>query len=218
MRGEPKVFNSQDDVDGKAFWKKVLDHGTWIHDMVQTHLHGMADDSQQRITFEDEVKLHPNNQPLAAKWNIHSSCDGIFTFHERNPNTWRFDPVLRVGLEIKSSKSDQFTRMREPKPEHVEQVHVYMAVLDIPLFWVMYFDKDTQNVTPATPPWLVRFDQKLWNNIEKRFADWHKNLADGTLPEPMPGMHCGFCGYKTVCNPPNSKTFVPKPRPFQRRT
>lgn len=218
MRGEPKVFDRQDDTEGKAYWKKVLDHGTWIHDMVQTHLHGMASSSKQRITFEHEVKLNPSTQPLAARWNIYSSCDGIFTFHERNPTTWRFDPTLRVGLEIKSSKSSEFSKMREPKPEHIEQVHVYMAVLDLPLFWVLYFDKDTQNITPATPPWLVRFDERLWNKIEKRFSDWHQNLAAGTLPDPMPGPHCGFCGYKTVCNPPDRKTFMPKPRPFLRRT
>jgi len=217
MRGEPKVFDTKEDTEGKAYWRKVLDHGTWLHDMIQTHFHSMAANSNQRITFQDEARLDPNIQPMAAKWNIYSSSDGIFTFHERNQATWNFDPTLRVGLEIKSSKSSEFNKLREPKPEHIEQVHVYMAVLDLPLFWVLYFDKDNQNITPATPPWLVRFDHKIWGKLENRFASWHQNLADGTLPDPMPGSHCGFCGYKTVCNPPDKKTFMPKPRPFQRR-
>lgn len=217
MRGEPKKYNSKDGAEDKAYWKKVLDHGTWIHDMIQTHLHGMADASKQRITFQDEIKLRPDLQPLAARWNIHSSCDGLLTFHERNPTTWRYDPTTRVGLEIKSASSSSFASLREPKPEHVEQVHLYMAVLDVPLFWVMYFDKNNQNVTPATPPWLVRFDQGLWNKMEARFATWEDHIAKGTLPDAMPGMHCGFCGYKTVCNPPAKKTYTPKPRPFRAR-
>ena len=221
MRGEPKVFNpgpiTEELIDTQAYWKEVLDHGTWLHDMIQTHLHGMARNSNQRITFQHEVPLHPEIQPLAAKWNIHSSCDGLITLHERNPNTWRFDPTLRVGLEIKSSKSARFSKLQEPEPAHIEQVHVYMAVLDIPLFWIMYFDKDTQNYTPSTPPWLVRFDYRLWNKLESRFATWNQHLVDGTLPDQMPGTHCSFCGYKSVCNPPSKKTFMPKPRPFMRR-
>jgi CRISPR/Cas system-associated exonuclease Cas4 (RecB family) len=218
MKGEPKVFDSSDSVETRAYWKKVLDHGTWLHDMVQTHFHDMARNSNQRITFQSEVKLHPSAQPLAARWNIHSSCDGLFTFHVRNPTTWRFDPVLRVGLEIKSSKDSEFSKLKEPKPEHIEQVHVYMAVLDVPLFWVMYFNKDNQNITPATPPWLVRFDRRLWERLEQRFANWEEHIAKGTLPDPMPGPHCSFCGYKTVCNPPERKVFTLKtPGPIRGR-
>ena len=209
MRGEPKAFDDKDDVEGKAYWKKVMDHGTWLHSMIQSHMHDLARCSKQIVTFQDEAVIHPDKQEVARKWNIHSSADGIFTFHERNPETWRFDPVLRVGLEIKSSKSDGFVKMMEPKPEHIEQVHVYMAVLDVPIFWIMYFDKDTQNITASKPPWLVRFDRKLWSKLEQRFENWNQHLAAGTLPDAMPGFHCGFCPYQLVCKP--KKAFKPRP-------
>jgi hypothetical protein len=218
MKGEKKIKGAQSsgDVEGKAYWKKIFDTGSAIHAMIQGHLEQMAIKSnfptatEWVLDFEQEVRINPTLQPLAAKWDIHSSCDGAFTFYAKR------QPQLRVGLEIKTSKDSEFQKLREPKPEHVEQAHVYMAALDIPLFWLLYFNKDNANITPSEPPWLLPFDSKLWAKLESRFASWKVHVQDGTLPEQMPGMHCGFCPYKWTCKPPEKKSFMPKPRPFRR--
>jgi CRISPR/Cas system-associated exonuclease Cas4 (RecB family) len=207
MRGEPKS-QKDGDVSEKSYWKKVMDHGHWIHDMVQTHMRAMASHSNRRLTFEAELGLHPDLQPLAKQWNIHSSCDGLFTFYDKDPVTWNMQEVLRVGLEIKSSKSSEFVKLKAPKPEHVEQVTVYMAVLNIPYMWLLYYDKDTQNITPSSHPWLIKFDVGLWTKLEERFASWYRLLEAGQLPEPTPGNYCSFCPYRAMSCKPTKRTFA----------
>jgi CRISPR/Cas system-associated exonuclease Cas4 (RecB family) len=204
MKGEEKRYEAERDTETKAYWAKVLNHGTSIHELLQKHFTGMAKDSERTLLFEDEIKLHPDIQPLAKKWNIHSSCDGLFTFVERDPRTWRKKVTLRLGLEIKSASDASFSKTREPKPEHIEQVHIYMKVLDIPVFWLLYFNKNDQSYTPPSPPWLVTFDERLWGKLEQRFASWNEHIANGTLPAAMPGMHCDFCGYQWTCKPKRS--------------
>lgn len=217
MRGEEKRKQEEDPQDS-ARWQRTFDQGHAIHQMIQQHFRSMADNSGRSLRFEDEVPLHPNRQPLAAKWNIHSSCDGIFTFQKRDPETWDMQPYIRMGLEIKSANANQFGSLREPKPEHIEQAHVYMAVLDLPIMWLLYFNKDNQNITPASSPWLLSFDRKLWERLERRFAGWNKHLEEGTLPDAMPGSHCGFCQYAWTCKPPgrykswSQATKIPLPR------
>lgn len=204
MKAETKKHEQNRDTDTKAYWAKVLNHGTSIHELVQGHFAGMAKASKGAMAFESEIKLHPDIQPLAKKWNIFSSCDGLFTFLKRDPKTWRREPTLRLGLEIKSASDASFSKLKEPDPAHIEQVHVYMAVLDIPVFWLLYFNKNNQSTTPSSPPWLVVFDEKLWHKLEQRFASWNEHLANGTLPAAMPGMHCDFCGYQWTCRPARS--------------
>lgn len=204
MKGEQKKEEAERDIETKAYWAKVLNHGTSIHEMLQQHFAKMAASADGTLLFEAELKLHPSIQPLAKKWNIFSSCDGLFTFRNRDPKTWRKETTLRLGLEIKSASNASFCKLREPRPEHIEQVHVYMAVLDIPVFWLLYFNKDTQAYTPSSPPWLVTYDERLWAKLEQRFASWNEHIANGTLPAAMPGMHCDFCKYQWTCKPKRS--------------
>ncbi len=198
MRGEPKQ-EGDDSVAVKAYWAKVLEHGSWIHSMLQTQLEDMAEASEGTLQFEKEVPIHPNRQPLAKKWNIHSSCDGILTHLKRNEDTWKMQPYLRYGLEIKSASTGSFASLRKPYPDHVEQVHVYMAVLNLPMCWIMYYDKNTQNITPSVSPWLVKFDAKIWEMLERRFSGWFDHLKNNTVPEAKPGKHCEFCPYQQPC-------------------
>lgn len=202
MRGEEK--KQEGNAQERIRWKRTFELGHAIHGMLQTHFKTMAEGSGLKLQFAAEVPIHPNKQELAAKWNIHSSCDGVFTFQYRDPTTWNYVPYIRMGLEIKSSNANQFEKLQEPKPEHIEQTCVYMAVLDLPVMWILYFNKDNQNITPSTAPWLVKFDPKLWARLESRFAKWHEHLAAGTLPDPMPGIHCNFCPYAWTCLPKKS--------------
>jgi hypothetical protein len=213
MIGQEKRFAKSDDMDEeemKAWWRKILDHGHAIHAMIQGQFHGLANNSRSFITFEDEVKIRPGpDQIISNRWDLHSSCDGLFTMYAQNEVTQNYEPTLRLGLEIKSSKSSRFEKMKEPEAAHIEQIHVYMAALNIPIFWMVYFNKDNQNITPSQPPWLIRFDASLWTKLEKRFEMFNEHAAAGTLPDRMTGSHCGFCSYKWACEPPTRSSFRP---------
>lgn len=196
MRGEPKSPRTGSKNE-RAYWRKVLEHGHAIHSMLQHQFAKLGE--RVEVDFEEETPLAPDLQELAKKWNIHSSCDGIFTFYKK---TWKKKVLLRLGLEIKSASAQNFRALTAPPIDHVEQAHVYMAVLDLPAVWFVYFNKDTQSHTPSKPPWIVEFNETLWHKLEDRFAMFHEHVNAGTIPDAMPGSQCKFCPYVPSCKPP----------------
>ena len=208
------------------FWLQRFKVGTAIHGMLQNDFHRMAKRSQMRevmrivgsmteeldldIYFEDESKVHPNLQPLAAKYQIHSSSDGIFTFVDRQSGM----SVLRVGLEIKTASPGEFQDLKGPKPEHVRQAHLYMACLDLPLMWFFYMNKGNQNNTNSKAPYLVVWQPNLWTEIEARCRQVLDLAEEKTLPPRYECPICEFCPWSWTCNP--SQMRGNKPTPFTR--
>lgn len=200
--------------------------GHAIHSMVQKELHKMAAMAQAEeiaqqngwyLEFEDEVKVSPAHQELAAKYNIWSSCDGVFTFRELEHG----EVVLRIGLEIKSEAPDGYSKLNGPKEDHVDQVTVYMACLDLPLLWFFYMNKANQNTTPSTAPWLIPFNPTVWNRLEARAASVLLHVENGVEPDREEGFHCGFCPYAYECQPTTSQqrnSSTPRPVVSVRRT
>lgn len=181
--------------------------GHAVHGMVQKELHKMAaiaqaEEMAQRngwyLEFADEVKIAPEHQALAAKYKIYSSCDGVFTFRELEHG----EVVLRVGLEIKTEAPDGYAKLNAPKKDHIMQVHVYMACLDLPLLWFFYMNKGNQNTTPSQHPWLVTFNPSYWDILMKRADEVLQHEASGKAPAREDGNHCGFCPYSWECQPP----------------
>lgn len=201
------------------FWRQRFMHGHAIHGWLQDDFHKiaarskaaklaakMALDRGWTLDFSDEVRVSPDLQPIAKRLNIHSSCDGIFTFRDETGVE-----VLRVALEIKSESPDGFDKLKEPKKEHVEQAHVYMACHDVPLTWFFYFSKGSQNNTPSSAPWLVVFDPAIWQSIEDKCAQVMAHAEQGTLPERTETIVCEFCPYTHHCQPQIINSFKKQP-------
>ena len=169
------------------FWRQRFKVGHAIHGMVQADCHEIARRSllegawrqaeriakalDYTITFEHEVVVAPDKQPLALAYDIHSACDGVFCFWSRATGELK----LRVGLEIKSEAPDGYEKLKEPKEEHVRQTHLYMACLDLPLMWFFYMNKANQNNTTSTAPFLIAFNTAIWN--ENRRALHHRTAV-----------------------------------------
>jgi len=189
--------------------------GTAVHSMVQNDWHRIAQQTQGRwtingepgcsMTFEDEVKVHPGLGGPSAEWDLHSACDGIFTFW--NPQG---QAILRVGLEIKTESDKQYEKLREPRDYHKEQTTLYMAALNLPLMWTFYYNKSNSNITSSYPPYLFQFDHKLWDKLEMRFAKAHGLAARSELPERSEGMPCSWCAFSHTCQPAILKGRKPK--------
>lgn len=192
MRGEPKTSKT------RPIWKRRFKVGHAIHDMFQRDFERMSQKSGLVISFEREVRINPKLQLLAATWDIHSSCDGVFVIRE----TWDGPAIARCILEIKTEAPDSYEKLKEPKLAHVEQAHVYMACLDIPLTWFLYFNKGNQNFTPATNPnFFIRYNPEVWKNLESRFEVGHTHLHLNTLPDRQESILCEFCSYPDSCKP-----------------
>lgn len=195
-------------------WRKRFKIGHAIHEMFQRDFNRMAKREDMNIDFVEEATIAPDRgQYYASKWDIYSHCDGIFTIKDARSGV----PIVRVALEIKSSAPDDYEKMKAPKPEHIEQAHVYMACLDVPLVWFLYYNKGNQNYTGSdNPSFFVKFDPKVWAGLEERFERFHTSAALGVLPDRQESIVCEFCPFVWTCGPKTvvrRKGFhVPHPR------
>lgn len=180
--------------------------GTAVHAMVQNDWHRIAEKTAGTLTFagqggytlsfQDEVTISPALGGLAAYWNLHSSCDGVFTLLDPHNQ-----PVLRIGLEIKTESDKQFEKLTQPRVYHKEQTTLYMAALDLPLMWTFYYNKSNSNITTSYPPYVFQFDEKRWKMLEQRFFEAYQYAAHQHLPQGTEGMPCSWCPYSYTCKP-----------------
>ena len=177
--------------------------GTAVHAMLQDDLIRMCksgpytgpDGTQYTLTFEPETRITSETPGPAADYGVESSSDGVFTF-------WLGSlPVLRLLLEIKTSSKDEYDKLTQPKPEHTEQTHLYMACLDIPLTWLWYYNKSNSNFTKPYPPFLFRFSEKLWSGLEARFVLNTHRAERNELPPRTESIACRWCPFGYTCGP-----------------
>ena len=181
-------------------WRKKFKIGHAIHRMVQNEMHELARRSNGLIAFQDEVPISPYTSSIAQEFGIYSSCDGIITMRTRGQDGNLVD-LVRVGLEIKSASPAEYEKMNSPKEAHSEQCQVYMACLDIPLFWVMYYNKGNEGFTPSRGSFLTTFQHHLWDKLATRFSHWLELKEAGQLPDREEGLPCEWCPYLWTCEP-----------------
>jgi hypothetical protein len=205
IRGE-KRQPPEDNADVNMLLRFRL--GTALHVVLQNDWMRIAAKSNGTLLFKDEVAINPKMGGIAQLWNIFSSCDGVITLCDQQHN-----PEVRVGLEIKTCSGDSFEKLRGPQNDHMEQTLVYMATLDLPLMWILYYNKSNSNFTPPHSPWLYKFDQSKWSNdLEIRFAKCTHMAEIGELPERTEGIHCRWCSFARLCDPMTLKARSTMPR------
>jgi CRISPR/Cas system-associated exonuclease Cas4 (RecB family) len=189
----PRSGGSTDNV-----WRKRFMMGTAVHEMLQKEMHKWAVRTGHVITFEDEIAISPRLQQMAVKWNIYSHCDGRFTVR----NTWDGPAIYRSLLEIKTMSPAEFKDLKAPKEEHIGQAHVYMACLDVPMIWLLYWNKGNQNTTGTdNPNFLIKFNPRKWKELEARFERVHQAAALERLPDREESIRCEFCAFSQHCQP-----------------
>ena len=109
--------------------------------------------------------------------------------------------LLSMGLEIKTASEGEYDKLNQPKEAHAEQTCIYMACLDLPLMWTLYYNKSNSNFTTPFSPWLTRFDNELWNRLQMRFIKSQHRANTGDIPEREEGMHCRWCPFSWTCMP-----------------
>lgn len=120
--------------------KFTADIGTACHEFIQSRLANNLGDNW--IDVESYLKEHP------IKYDYEISKKGYETRVKINNPTIRFavDGIIFWNdkyylLEIKSSDFGPFDELMEPKPQHVDQVVCYSAILDIEDTLILYIDR-----------------------------------------------------------------------------
>lgn len=172
--------------------------GHAVHAMLQSDFQRMCERFNGALTFEPEVRIHPGLGGAAAQWGMSSSCDGIFTFwHEGQA-------YLRVGLEIKTASDKEYEKTLKPKDEHYDQTCLYQKALDLPLMWILNYNKSNSNWTNSEPPWLFQFNAQLWHTkLEPTFAEATRCAQANQLPPREEGRPCRWCPFAWTCQPPS---------------
>lgn len=193
--------------------------GTALHAMIQTDFKRMAEwytkqykEQGYALTFDSELRIGKDLQRVAEEWGLSSSCDGAFTFWRFDGQTWV--PYLRVGLEIKTTSAPEYERRRKPDYKHMQQTCLYQACLNLPLMWLLYYNKSNSNFTTPYAPWLFKFDRHMWEaELEMKFAKAHHKAETKQLPDRTEGKHCSWCPFAWDCLPKtlNKPAFNPTP-------
>jgi CRISPR/Cas system-associated exonuclease Cas4 (RecB family) len=192
------IMNTKRVGQSSYIWKRRFKMGHVIHAMLQSEFARFSYSPDHFTRFQDEAVISPHLHMLAARWDINSSCDGIFEIGEKNPERL----LLRAGIEIKSMNPDEFDRINKPKPEHIEQAHVYMACLNLPVMWFIYFNKANANYTKSSDRrFVIPFNQDTWDGLERRFDKAHQQAYFQQLPAKEEGIVCSFCPFSYTCQP-----------------
>lgn len=198
--------------------QRRFDMGTMVHAITQKEFYLMCDwynathtpTTGMMISFQDEVTINPELGGVAAQYHMHSSCDGCFTFWQPGYDAagdYTWVPFMRLGLEIKTASGPMYKKLKEPSKEYVEQTCMYMRALDVPLMYMMYIDKSSQNYTSAESPWLYQYNSLQWDKtLEPRIVLRLQMARDNKLPAKEEGMPCGWCPFAHECRPNYIKT------------
>ena len=171
--------------------------GHAIHGMLQNDWHRIAAASNGLMKFQHDIKVSPELGGAASVWIIYTHCDGIITLCDEYGNE-----LIRIGLEIKSISDSGFSKLKSPQKDHLEQTTVYMATLNLPLMWLLYYNKSSSNISTSFSPFLFKFDDKLWHNVlEIRFAQATHMAQTNQVPAGTEGLHCKWCPFTHACQP-----------------
>ena len=181
-------------------WRKRFEHGSALHEVIQTNMQQMAESSGGEIEFDKEVEITPETSLIAARYNIYSHCDGLVRKYKVGARGER-RLFGRIALEIKSASPSDYEKINKPKPEHIEQGHVYMACLNVPAIYFMYYNKGNDNIKPSNGNFMVKFNQALWERLARRFDSWYDLIDLGKRPEKKESIVCEFCPYSWTCQP-----------------
>lgn len=197
--------------EGEVNMRMRFNLGHAVHAMLQHEFKLMCawlNHSGTVITFQDEVRIDPELGGISDELSLYSSMDGLFSF-------WSGDfCYLRVALEIKTESGPQYEKLLSPRGYHMEQVNLYQRAIDVPLMWILYYNKSNSNYTKTEPPWLFQFDQGLWDKtVEPRIIKAHVHSAEQRLPDRMEGFYCRWCPFSWTCQPPglHQQNYGPAP-------
>lgn len=132
---------------------------------------------------------------------------GDYTIHGRVDALCQHDNSRLVVHEVKSAKTAHW--MKEPKPEHVEQLQFYLNALGVEWGVVDYCDKTVllHGFDPRRPDepatvdksFTVQSDPNTYAELIKRARFLWECWAGRNMPDASRGWQCDYCLYHDIC-------------------
>lgn len=155
----------------------IFDVGHAVHDTIQGYITGALGED----VFQIEVPC------VDEELHIKGSADGVLDL----------DTERRL-LEIKSISTKAFPSLASPKQEHLLQAHCYAYMLDTPLMWFLYYDKNNGSMKVFD----VTFDKKIWGKALDKLERIERCVQKENPPPYEVGWGCKECKFRWHCQPP----------------
>lgn len=147
--------------------------------------------SKERLEYEEATVKSD------AKFNFTGHCDAIIDVRGTEFETGKFDIFV---ADLKTIKDDMYSELKEPKPEHVIQVNIYMWILGLSAAVVVYENKDNQALkemfVPRDDEMIEKIQQQsLWlqDKLSKKQLPFRpKEFSRSTFP-------CRLCEFVSFC-------------------
>jgi CRISPR/Cas system-associated exonuclease Cas4 (RecB family) len=157
---------------------RIFDNGHAVHDRIYSYLSGMG------ILLKEEVPISYDDPPISG------TADGVINFHGEKL------------IELKSISDAGFAYRKtynKPKDDHIRQAQIYMKCLDLDSGFVIYENKNNQEILPIYMERDDIFIEKLFTKYRKI----HKSFIDDVLPvrpyKSIDSKQCVSCNAKDFC-------------------
>jgi len=156
---------------------RIFDNGHAVHDRLYSYLREMG------ILMAEEISVSYSSPP------IEGTADGIIN--------WYGEKLI----ELKSISAEGFHYRQlhnKPKDEHYRQAQIYMECLNLDAGYVIYENKNNQQILPI----YIEKDKDFIEKLFKKYRKIHASYTSGEIPvQPykITSANCGACDLKKHC-------------------
>lgn len=156
---------------------RIFDNGHAVHNRLYSYLREMG------ILVDEEIPVTYNDPP------IEGTADGIIDWYGHKL------------IELKSISSEGFHYRQlynKPKDEHYRQAQIYMRCLNLDGGYVIYENKNNQEILPI----YIERDDEFIDKLFKKYNKIYKNFIDNKIPDrpyKKSSANCADCDLFNLC-------------------
>ena len=166
----------------------TLEQGTLIHEMIQGYLQraGVIESLEEELQILPQLKGH---------------YDGVLNINGE-----------RYLLEIKTINHVAYERVSKYNTvynKYILQAHCYMKALDIDKCLFLFVNKghtvseefaeNNPDIDKLFHEIEVKFDNKVWEEIETKISDLTIHFENKTMPPMKKVSECSYCSFRDQC-------------------
>jgi len=156
---------------------RIFDNGHAVHSRLYSYFRDMG------ILVDEEIPVTYADPP------IEGTADGIIN--------WYGDKLI----ELKSISSEGFHYRqiyKKPKDEHYRQAQIYMQCLNLDGGFVIYENKNNQEILPI----YIEKDQDFIDKLFKKYREFYGNFVRQSIPDrpyKRTSKNCSSCDLAALC-------------------
>lgn len=156
---------------------RIFDNGHAVHDRLYGYFRDMG------ILVAEEIPVTHQDPP------IEGTADGIIDWYGHKL------------IELKSISSEGFHYRQlynKPKDEHYRQAQIYMRCLDLPAGYVIYENKNNQEILPI----YIEKDDEFIDKLFKKYKGFYQSYLDNEIPKQpykRTSANCSSCDLASMC-------------------